>query len=1301
MMKSIVDKRDVSLKHKALVMAMSAALTTTVCIPTASNASDFQIYQNPTATNYPIIMLAIDNSSSMNDAKDGSYNGTTGISRLDALKRSLEDTLNAKNTDGSYKIPDRTYIGLSKFGTSRSNIWVEAKPLNSTTNGKTHRQYLIDQIKSVSSGSTPTVTIFAETYAYLLGSRTDSPNAVNNFSTSSYNSDNVNVQGMDLAASGTITNNLYNAPIEKLTTESDKQCSTQGVFFLTDGAPTRIAPPQASLLLKNVIANANIPNSGNNAILRDTIITGTDPDVPAIYYNTANGYGNSNNGGNGEYYEMKLGTALTATELSTDYTKAEKYQDRGNWSYIANLVRAAANAPKTSKKRIYLATIGYSPLLTKAPDEVCEKLGSGTTIDDHCYIPNSVRDSTVEKNKGQYLRQYANTLNSNALKMLGDKLGQGDTYGTTKPIGGYTFADTGEKVQNALLKFVNAVAQGSFDSASFGAYVVPADQLETTTPYPYVFAPQFKPEISGTGSTIQSTQQLWLGNLKKYQVLNGQMKDDVSNNVLDSNGNVAKATRDLWNPNDINDGDSALKGGMLANLTIPNVTSAALNTATAASQINTRPLWINATINTTAGADKGKVQDSTTLTKLTTENVLTADYTLPATELTAVTTGTSGWRRNVYQPYLLSALGYKLTSTYLNALVSTPVTPYKFTLSNVKTLPIMQQVGGVLHSDPILLTLEGTYSSGTGKITASTRKDYAIFGSMQGILHMVNVSNGQEVFSFLPNEILQDSSTLDGSASVTDTALTATRTGGRRDGLLSADNTFRSTSSPYYGIDAPWTAWVEYGVPSSNKFTATRANIYGGMRMGGKSYYGLDVKNVGSTTANPGFLFQINPVAGTITSSTSGVSTTTANPVLQLMGQSWSKPTIGKIRFNNQIKNVMIVGGGYDAAYETDGYQPTVTATNAGAGVYIFDATTGALIWSATRGSNAKTNTGLTDTNLKYSVVSQIKTLDRDADGLIDHLYFGDLGGQVFRVDLNNARDTARTNFGDLVRIGNFSGFTTTTNASGVSTTSGTASGQRFYEMPAITIHNDGAGRFAAVSLASGNRSFPLNQTSPQNNRVYVLLDRDIARSDLYSTTAQASAITATNAASTKKTDINESEMYDFTDTNYDSANLQLAYSATGAKYGWYYVLTASEYNSDGTIKTATGTGTVKALNGYIAVANTNQYSDLYISLYNPTQSSSQQPDACTGGVTGVSTNARFCLPYGVCANGTKTVSLTKQGDGISRLNVASYADGSTNKVGILNQGSLGTTSAGSTANPVYSQTKRFKSIRWYEKYYE
>jgi type IV pilus assembly protein PilY1 len=75
----------------------------------------------------------------------------------------------------------------------------------------------------------------------------------------------------------------------------------------------------------------------------------------------------------------------------------------------------------------------------------------------------------------------------------------------------------------------------------------------------------------------------------------------------------------------------------------------------------------------------------------------------------------------------------------------------------------------------------------------------------------------------------------------------------------------------------------------------------------------------------------------------------------------------------------------------------------------MFDANNGDLLWwtsanaTAAGGAEAYTNASAATINMKYSVVSQINAIDRDSDGLVDNLYFGDLGGQGFRVDLNNA----------------------------------------------------------------------------------------------------------------------------------------------------------------------------------------------------------------------------------------------------------------------------------------------------------
>jgi type IV pilus assembly protein PilY1 len=133
------------------------------------------------------------------------------------------------------------------------------------------------------------------------------------------------------------------------------------------------------------------------------------------------------------------------------------------------------------------------------------------------------------------------------------------------------------------------------------------------------------------------------------------------------------------------------------------------------------------------------------------------------------------------------------------------------------------------------------------------------------------------------------------------------------------------------------------------------------------------------------------------------------------MGQSWSKPTLGYVNWNGKRKLVMIVGGGYDAGgddgdglkangirtgyagYETYNYKQETslnsdgTEKKIGAGIYMFDADTGDLLWNADSTNNP---------SLKYSVASQIRSVDRNNDGIIDHIYFGDLAGQALESTL-------------------------------------------------------------------------------------------------------------------------------------------------------------------------------------------------------------------------------------------------------------------------------------------------------------
>src|SRR5699024_8815698 len=123
------------------------------------------------------------------------------------------------------------------------------------------------------------------------------------------------------------------------------------------------------------------------------------------------------------------------------------------------------------------------------------------------------------------------------------------------------------------------------------------------------------------------------------------------------------------------------------------------------------------------------------------------------------------------------------------------------------------------------------------------------------------------------------------------------------------------------------------------------------------------------------------------------------------------------------------------------------------------------------------------------SVVSEIRTVDRDGDDLADHLYVGDLGGQIFRVDLNNKATTLGAFAKAPVRLLN------------LHKTDGKS--PRFYDMPSFSIYNEKGSTFAVISIGSGNRSQPLQSYTTttagvEYDAIYNLYDKDVARKDLF-----------------------------------------------------------------------------------------------------------------------------------------------------------------------------------------------------------
>ena len=597
--------------------------------------------------------------------------------------------------------------------------------------------------------------------------------------------------------------------------------------------------------------------------------------------------------------------------------------------------------------------------------------------------------------------------------------------------------------------------------------------------------------------------------------------------------------------------------------------------------------------------------------------------------------------------YWLNLLGYNVGATETG-----------ITLANLTTKPELRQVGAVMHSTPILLTQSGKIKVTSGALDTTERDDYLLFGTTQGLLHVVDADDGKEKFTFAPNEMMKN----------------------QKAAFLSETSSTGGTASLFYGIDAPWTAFTQYVSKSNGTLTVKGSErntdgstynssntnlelkglqwVYGGLRMGGKSYYALNLSDLD----NPELKFHIDPANSKIYKSS---STTTGVTALSYMGQSWSKPTIAYVNFGGVKKLVMFVGGGYDPGYENAAYDQNTT-TGGGAGVYMFDANNGDLLWwtsanaTAAGGAEAFTNASAATINMKYSVVSQINAIDRDSDGLVDNLYFGDLGGQGFRVDLNNAATGAdasakKANFAKrVVRL--FDEHAT-----------GGAS-PRFYEMPSVSIHDSDDGYVAAVAFSSGNRSSPLvgaagtNQAGSATSAVdgvFVAYDKDVAKMDLYGTPTLTTRTALSSLNSNMSTGV-----------------------AINGNSGWKYTYSSTA-------------GAYKGMNELYALDGM-----LYVNVFH--RDGTGIGGSCGAGVKGDSYVYQFCLPTGKCPFNTTTSGVpnsVKLGAGILGAGLGQGRSSANNTGLIVNRPN--TLNCTTTPNlpecQEFTTTAKLRQLRWYE----
>ncbi len=404
-----------------------------------------------------------------------------------------------------------------------------------------------------------------------------------------------------------------------------------------------------------------------------------------------------------------------------------------------------------------------------------------------------------------------------------------------------------------------------------------------------------------------------------------------------------------------------------------------------------------------------------------------------------------------------------------------------------------------IHSRPLTINY-GDSDAGAGSYSATNPDVRIIVTSNAGSIHMfenttsAGTESGAENWAFYPRYALRI-----------------------QDRLM--NNTAGSPVHPY-GVDGAPSLYT-YDANGDGNLVATDGDLvylYFGMRRGGRYYYALDI----SDPDTPKMLWSIS-------NSSTGFSE---------LGLTFSRPQLKYLSYINGASTytnqpVLIFGGGYDANKDTRS-NSLGSDDSMGNAVFIVNATDGSLIWKAVHGTTGSvSSTEYAHGELHDSIPADISTLDSDGNGSTDRLYFGDTGGNVWRVDLVG---TTRTNW----KIQKFA------KLGRASASASKDDDRRIFHAVDIVQTRDSSGAFDAVIVGSGDRANPLDtsilSTKIADNWLYMLKDRN----------------TVSNGATIASADIiDHADPADLSDNCYQEVGLTCTSTQQTAlaSYGWKIAL--------------------------------------------------------------------------------------------------------------------------------------------------
>lgn len=363
--------------------------------------------------------------------------------------------------------------------------------------------------------------------------------------------------------------------------------------------------------------------------------------------------------------------------------------------------------------------------------------------------------------------------------------------------------------------------------------------------------------------------------------------------------------------------------------------------------------------------------------------------------------------------------------------------------ANTKKYDSEPRMGDMLHAEPVVITYDQSYSKTDSETDKAGQVVFA--ATNEGYLHAFNSVSGEELFAFMPSELLKNINTQYKNTDIGNHA---------------------------YGIDGYITTWfydhngngvIDVGANKKIKGeNDDHVYLYFGLRRGGRAYYALDVTD----PKQPMLMWKASAESG-------------QSNKFSRLGQSWSMPYLARIRESDtETKEVLVFTGGYDIKQDNEDPAVRGLGDTMGNDVFIVDALTGDYIWSIQGGvTGSSPNVGIDVTNLTHSIPGGARLLDMNRDGAIDRMYFADTKGQVWRLelpsgpsfDLSEAKLILFAELGDV---------------------SSAKDARMFFNEPDVALLRYGSHSWLTVSIGSGYRAHPANDAIADN--FYVLLDKAV-----------------------------------------------------------------------------------------------------------------------------------------------------------------------------------------------------------------